>query len=125
MTKIREVYYCEICGNLVEVVGESGGTLVCCGQKMSLLAENTKEASLEKHIPVAQKEGNRLFVQVGSVPHPMIPEHYIGWIEVLQGNKVQRAELQPGMEPKAEFLIEDSPYTVRAWCNLHGLWKQV
>lgn len=123
MTKIREIYICEICGNLVEVVGESGGTLVCCGQNMTRLIENTKEASFEKHIPVVRKEGNRLFVQVGSDLHPMIPEHYIGWIEVLQDKKVQRAELEPGMEPKAEFLIDESPYTVRAWCNLHGLWK--
>ncbi len=123
MTQIREVYRCEICGNLVESVGSGSGTMVCCGQPMTLLKENAVDASPEKHVPVIQKNGNTIHVQVGSTIHPMVQNHYIGWIEVLQNDKIQRKELKPGDQPMADFEIDNGPFSVRAWCNLHGLWK--
>lgn len=125
MAKLLGVYKCEICGNMVEVVWEGVGELVCCGQPMKLMEENVVDASLEKHVPVAEKEGGTLKVKVGSTAHPMTEDHYIQWIEVLIGGKVCRAALKPGMAPEAAFNIgqDDVQFVVRAYCNLHGLWK--
>lgn len=123
MTKKREIYLCEICGNLVEVIDAGPGDLVCCGQKMTLQAENTKDAALEKHVPVVERQGNKIKVKVGSVPHPMESAHFIQWIELLEGDRVKRAELVPGAVPEAEFCVSGDDFTVRAYCNLHGLWK--
>lgn len=118
MTKRKEIYKCEICGNIVEVVHESGGTLVCCGQPMKLQKENSVDASQEKHVPVI--EGNK--VKIGSVEHPMIPEHYIEWIEATsEDGQIAKVFLIPGSKPEAEFCFK--PITARAYCNLHGLWK--
>ena len=128
MAKLFEVYRCPICGNMVEVVGEGGGRLVCCGSPMEKLAANTVDASHEKHMPVFSREGNVVTVKIGSVPHPMIPEHYIEWIEVHSDNRVQRKYLKPGDAPEALFSCPpdacDSGKTpfVYAYCNLHGLW---
>ncbi|CFX52483.1 Desulfoferrodoxin [Syntrophomonas zehnderi OL-4] len=123
MAKKMGIYKCEICGNIVEVLHEGKGELVCCGQPMNLYKENTVEASHEKHIPVIEKVDGGIMVKVGSDVHPMIEKHYIEWIEVLVGNKVCRADLKPDEAPEAFFPIEDENIVVRAYCNLHGLWK--
>ena len=117
------VYKCEICGNIVEVLHEGKGELVCCGQPMKLQEENTVEASFEKHIPVIEKVDGGIIVKVGSAAHPMLAEHYIEWIEVIVGEKVCRKALKPGDAPEAEFPITDDNVIARAYCNLHGLWK--
>ncbi|MDR1384933.1 MAG: desulfoferrodoxin [Planctomycetaceae bacterium] len=119
---MSEVYICKHCGNVIELLADGGGKLVCCGEPMVLQKENTTDAAKEKHIPVVTVDKNKLIVQVGSVAHPMIPEHFIGWIEVLEGDQLKRATLKPGNEPKAEFYTKGEQYTVRAYCNLHGLW---
>lgn len=123
MVKKHEIYKCSICGNIVEVVNPSGGTLVCCGKPMDLLEENTTEAALEKHIPVVEKSGNKVTVKVGSIEHPMQPEHFIMWIEVETDDNVYRKYLKPGEKPEAEFQIDDDIVAVREYCNVHGLWK--
>lgn len=128
MTKINEIYRCPICGNIVEVVHAAGGRLVCCGQPMELLSENSQDAAHEKHVPVVEQIEGGYRVSIGSVEHPMIAEHYIEWIELLEGaNVVQRVYLAPGQKPVAEFKT-DAPseeVSARAYCNLHGLWKNV
>lgn len=118
-----QVYKCEMCGNMVEVIHAGGGELVCCGQPMKLFVENTVDAAKEKHIPVAEKTADGLKVKVGSVAHPMEEKHHIEWIEVIAGEKAYRQFLKPGTAPEATFCIEDGPVTVREYCNLHGLWK--
>lgn len=118
-------YVCEHCGNIVALVKSSGVPIMCCGQKMTEIVPGTVEASHEKHIPVYQIEGSKVIVTVGSVEHPMMPEHYIEWIllETRSGN--QRKLLKPGEAPKACFSIceSDEVVAVYAYCNLHGLWK--
>jgi len=125
MTEKNQVYKCEICGNIVEVLHEAGGQLVCCGEPMKLLKENTVDASLEKHVPVIEKTEKGIIVKVGSVPHPMEEKHYIEWIEIItKDNKSIKKFLFPGDKPEAEFCIpiEDVLFA-REYCNLHGLWK--
>jgi len=123
--KISDIYKCEVCGNIVEVVHAGGGTLVCCGKEMVLQKENVTEASTEKHIPVIEREGNKIKVKVGEISHPMEETHYIEWIEVLVNDVSYKKFLKPGEAPEAEFdlLIESEEIIVRAYCNLHGLWK--
>jgi superoxide reductase len=125
MTKKLQVYKCEICGNIVEVLDEGAGTLVCCGKPMTLLNENSIEASKEKHIPLINKikdgEKEKIEIQIGEILHPMTEEHYIEWIEVITEKEILRKNLKPGDEPKAIFNIKDF-ISVRAYCNLHGLW---
>lgn len=123
MTKKMEVYKCEICGNMVEMVHEGGGTLVCCGQNMTLLTENTTDAAREKHVPVVEKIADGYKVKVGSVPHPMEDKHYIEWIELIAGDVSERVFLKPGDAPEASFCTNAAGVTARAYCNLHGLWK--
>lgn len=123
MTQKMEVYKCEICGNIVEMVHEGGGTLVCCGQNMTLMAENTTDAAKEKHVPVVEKTADGYKVKVGSVPHPMEDKHYIEWIELIAGDVSQRVFLKPGDAPEASFCTDAAAVTARAYCNLHGLWK--
>lgn len=123
MTKLREIYRCNICGNIVEVVNASIGTLVCCGQPMELLVEKTKDVGLEKHVPIIEKTENGVKVKVGSIPHPMEEKHYIQWIEIIADNKVYRKFLKPGEKPEAEFCISAKRIEAREYCNLHGLWK--
>jgi len=123
MTNLNEIYKCAICGNIVEVVHTGDGELVCCGQAMSLQKENTVDASLEKHVPVIEKIEEGYRVRIGTVPHPMIAEHFIEWIELVADGKVYRKYLQPGDEPMAEYCVTVSSITARAFCNLHGLWK--
>ena len=124
MTKLNEIYKCNVCGNIVEMVHTGVGQLVCCGQPMVLQAANTVDAAVEKHIPVIEVLADKIKVSVGSVPHPMTPEHYIEWIELMVEGEVFRHELKPGDEPTAEFCKPNSDkISARAYCNLHGLWK--
>ena len=116
-------YVCRHCGNLIGMIHDSGVPVVCCGEKMTPLAPNTVEASGEKHLPVATLEGDVLTVQVGSVEHPMLPEHHIAWIYVQTENGGQRRALQPGDKPAAVFALGgEKAVAVYAYCNLHGLW---
>ena len=123
MTKLREVYRCPICGNIVEMLNPGGGTLVCCGQPTVKLECNVTDAAHEKHVPVVEKIDGGYRVRVGSVEHPMLNEHYIQWIELLTPSSVLRHELQPGDKPEAIFLTDEEPVGTREYCNLHGLWK--
>ncbi|NLL51293.1 MAG: desulfoferrodoxin [Peptococcaceae bacterium] len=124
MTKIREMYECAICGNLVEVVHAGAPALVCCKQPMKLLEGNTVDASGEKHVPVVQSTENGVLAKVGSIEHPMEEKHYIAFIEVLTADRVYRAELKPGQKPEAFFPVTMNEIVeVREYCNLHGLWK--
>lgn len=123
MTKRLQVYKCEVCGNIVEVLHEGAGALVCCGQEMKLLVENTMDASREKHVPVIEKTAGGVKVRVGSVPHPMEEKHHIEWIELIADGKAYRQFLKPGDRPEAEFAVSAAQIAVREHCNLHGLWK--
>lgn len=123
MTKLNEIYRCNVCGNIVEVLHTGADSLVCCGQKMELLKENSVDAAIEKHVPVIEKNGSGVIIKVGSVPHPMVEEHHIEWIEILFDGKVNRQYLNPGDKPEAEFNIQADDILARAYCNLHGLWK--
>lgn len=122
-TERLQVYKCEVCGNMVEVVHTGGGTLVCCNQPMTLLKEGVTDAALEKHVPVIEKADGGLKVTVGSVAHPMEEKHYIEWIEVIVDGKAYRQFLNPGDAPEAFFPVDGDKVTVREYCNLHGLWK--
>lgn len=121
--KRLEVYKCDICGNIVEILNGQNGDLVCCGQNMNLLEEGITDAAAEKHVPVIETTPDGVKVSVGSVEHPMLQEHYIEWIEVIADNKVYRKYLNPGEEPEAIFYIKADKITAREYCNLHGLWK--
>ncbi len=123
MTKKLQVYKCEVCGNMVEVVHAGAGELVCCGQPMTLLSENTVDAAKEKHVPVIEKVAGGYKVKVGAVPHPMEEKHYIEWIELIAGERAYRHFLKPGEAPEAFFALEASEVSAREYCNLHGLWK--
>jgi superoxide reductase len=123
MTERSQVYKCEVCGNIVEVLHAGPGELVCCGAPMKNFVENTVDAAQEKHVPVIEKTANGFKVKVGSVPHPMEEKHYIEWIELIADGKVYREFLQPGQVPEATFEIKAEKVTAREYCNLHGLWK--
>jgi superoxide reductase len=123
MTKRSELYQCGLCGNITEVLHASGGTLSCCGQEMNLLKENSKEAAIEKHVPVITKVDGGYKVTVGEVNHPMLPEHFIEWIELISENEIQRKYLNPGDAPEAIFLTKATNVSAREFCNLHGNWK--
>ncbi|MDY6855873.1 MAG: desulfoferrodoxin [Thermodesulfobacteriota bacterium] len=122
MAKHLEIYKCEVCGNIVEVIHEGKGGLVCCGQPMKLFVENTVDAAKEKHVPVMEKTDG-LMVKIGSVAHPMEEKHYIEWIEVIADGKAYRQFLKAGQAPEAVFNIQADKVTAREYCNLHGLWK--
>lgn len=114
--ELNDIYKCNVCGNIVELVHVGGGDLVCCGEKMQLMKANTVDAAKEKHVPVVN--GNK--VKVGSVEHPMEKKHYIEWIEMIKDGKVYREYLKPEQKPEASFSVSG---IARAYCNLHGLWK--
>ncbi|WP_195964772.1 desulfoferrodoxin family protein [Clostridium cuniculi] len=118
---------CKHCGNIVEVVKESGVPIVCCGEKMMELKANTSDGAVEKHVPEVSVNGNNVLVTVGSTLHPMVENHYIQWICLNTNKGVQRKYLSPGDEPKAEFILADGETVseVYEYCNLHGLWKKV
>ncbi len=123
MTEILQIYKCEVCGNIVEMLHPGQGKMVCCGQDMILYKENTKDASVEKHIPVISKTAQGFDVKVGSIAHPMEESHYIEWIEIISGDKAYRQFLKPGQAPQADFYIDGTDAAAREYCSLHGLWK--
>ncbi len=123
MAQKAEVFECEVCGNIVEVVHAGPGALVCCSRTMKLLIENTTDAAKEKHVPVIEKLGEGIKVSVGSIAHPMEDKHFIEWIEVFDGNTVYRRYLVPGAKPEAQFPVNSGPVKVREYCTLHGLWE--
>lgn len=123
MANKLEVYKCELCGNMVEVLHGGAGELVCCGQAMTQLKENTVDAAKEKHVPVIEKTDSGYKVKVGSVAHPMEAKHYIEWIELIADGVAYRAFLEPGAAPEATFCIQAKTVSAREYCNLHGLWK--
>jgi len=123
MTEKLQIYKCEVCGNIVEMLHAGAGQMVCCGQPMKLYKENTVDASKEKHVPVIEKTATGFKVKVGSVAHPMEAAHYIEWIEVIADGQAYRKFLNPGEAPEATFEIKAEKITAREYCNLHGLWK--
>lgn len=123
MPNQNEVYKCDLCGNIVEVMHGGPGALVCCGEKMKLKTENTVDAAQEKHVPVIEIGSNTITVKVGSVAHPMADEHFIEWIELIADGKVYRQNLSPGEAPEAIFPVIAKEVTAREYCNLHGLWS--
>ena len=123
MAKKLEIYKCELCGNIVEVLHGGDGELVCCGQPMKLFKENTVDAAKEKHVPVIEKIDGGYKVSVGSVAHPMEESHFIEWIELIADGKAYRQFLNPGAAPEAIFKIDAAQVTAREYCNLHGLWR--
>jgi superoxide reductase len=124
MTQLNEIYKCEVCGNMVEVIHSGGGELVCCGKPMKVMRENTVDASKEKHVPVIERSANGIKVSVGSVLHPMEEKHHIEWIEIIIGDKSYKQFLKVGQQPVAVFEgIAFTNVIVREYCNLHGLWK--
>ncbi|MDH5816533.1 MAG: desulfoferrodoxin [Candidatus Nezhaarchaeota archaeon] len=123
MALFRAIYKCNICGNIVEVLHEGRGQLVCCGQPMQLLEEKVIELDKEKHAPIIEVTDGVVKVKVGSIPHPMEEKHFIEWIELSTNRETHRRYLNPGEEPIAIFNIRAEKLTARAYCNLHGLWK--
>jgi len=123
MAEKLQVYKCELCGNMVEVLHGGVGELVCCGQPMTLQTENTVDAAKEKHVPVIEKVAGGYKVKVGAVAHPMEEKHHIEWIELIAGNKAYRQFLKPGDAPEAFFATDATQVNAREFCNLHGLWK--
>ncbi|MFH1412148.1 MAG: desulfoferrodoxin [Candidatus Omnitrophota bacterium] len=124
MTGLRNIYKCNVCGHVVEIVSEGAPTLVCCGQPMIKLDPKTEDQGKEKHVPVVESAGDGVKVKVGDVPHPMETAHYIKFIEILTANKVLRKELKPGDKPEAVFCVpKDDVLEVREYCTVHNLWK--
>ncbi len=123
MAERLQIYKCAACGNIVEVLHGGDGELVCCGKPMELLDEKTADAKTEKHVPVIEKIKGGYKVKVGSVPHPMLEEHFIEWIELLADGKAYRQFLEPGGEPEATFNVNADSVSAREHCNVHGLWK--
>jgi len=123
MTELRQIYRCNVCGNIVEVLHAGVGTLVCCGQPMGLLTEKTEDAGLEKHVPVIEKTETGYLVKVGSIPHPMGEKHYIEWIELVTDGKSCREFLKPDEKPEVLFEVKAEKVWAREYCNIHGLWK--
>ncbi|MCX6664279.1 MAG: desulfoferrodoxin [Euryarchaeota archaeon] len=123
MVKLKEIYKCNVCGNIVEVVHAGIGELVCCGQPMECLTEKLQDAGNEKHVPVIEKTATGVKVKVGSIPHPMEEKHYIEWIELHTDETVYRKFLKPADKPEAEFCVTAKKLSARDYCNMHGLWK--
>ena len=123
MTAQKQIWKCNECGNIVEVLHDGAGELGCCDEPMKLQQENTVDAAREKHVHVIEKIDQGLRIKVGSVPHPSTMEHHIEWIELISDEKVYRRFLNPGDDPESTFEIHAKQVTARAYCNLHGLWK--
>lgn len=123
MTEKLQVYKCEKCGNMVEMLHAGPGSLVCCGAPMVLKTENSTDAAQEKHVPVIEKIETGFKVTVGSIAHPMADDHFIEWIELMADGQIHRQDLKPGAAPEAVFAVSADTASARAWCNLHGLWK--
>lgn len=126
MTKKLEIYRCNHCGNIVEVLIGEGAPIICCGEKMELLKEQTADTSVEKHVPFVEEVEDGYKVRIGeNQEHPMNEDHYIGWIELIAGNHIYRKELKPSDKPEAIFKVEKTNGVIaREYCNIHGLWKK-
>ena len=123
MAEKLQIFKCEVCGHIIEVLHEGEGELVCCNQPMKLLVAGSVDAAQEKHVPVIEKTGDGIKVKVGSIAHPMEEAHFIEWIEIIADGKAYRQFLKPGDAPEAVFPIDAEQVTAREHCNLHGLWK--
>jgi len=125
MAKKGKIYRCSVCGNIVEVLEEGAGTLVCCGQDMETLQEKEQDQGLEKHVPQIKIEGDTATVTVGDILHPMEDSHYIQFIQLIVDGDTQTKYLLPSQQPITQFklLKEYKNITAREYCNLHGLWK--
>jgi superoxide reductase len=124
MTKLREIYKCNICGNIVETLHAGVGELVCCGEPMELMTEKTEDSSIEKHVPYIEKTEKGVLVKIGqNQDHPMEEKHYIEWIQVIANGVAYMKFLKPGDKPQAEFEIKTDGIEAREYCNVHGLWK--
>lgn len=122
MKKEVSFFKCSHCGNIITFVKDNGVPVVCCGERMTELVANTTDAVVEKHVPDITKEDGAIVVRVGSVTHPMLPEHFIEWIACVSGDRVEFKYLEPGVAPEATFVgVEEG--VVYEYCNLHGLWK--
>jgi len=124
MTELKQIYKCNVCGNIVEVLHIGKGELVCCGEAMQLMQEKKEDMGQEKHLPVIEKIADKVRVKVGSISHPMEEKHYIEWIELIADGKAYRQFLKPADVPEATFYVKVEKITARAYCNLHGLWKK-
>jgi len=123
MTQKNQIWKCNICGNIIEVLHEGADALICCGQPMNLQEEKTTEQEgNEKHTPIIERTENGIKVKIGSVEHPMTEEHYIEWIEIISDDKSQKKFLKSGDKPEAEFNTTSKNVVARTYCNLHGLW---
>ena len=123
MTNLKEIYKCEICGNIVEVLHTGQGELFCCGGPMNLESEKKEDVGLEKHVPILEKKDSKMIVKVGEIPHPMEEEHFIEWVEVIfQSGRDCKFFLKPGDKPQVEILTDEKIAKVREYCNIHGLW---
>ena len=123
MAKLKEIYKCEICGNIVEILHAGSGTLVCCNQDMILQNEKIQEQRNEKHIPIIEKNEKGVLIKVSSISHPMDEDHYIEWIEISTEKGESKKFLKPGEKPEAVFPVKSDDIKSRAYCNIHGLWK--
>lgn len=124
MTEIREIYKCNVCGNIVEVVHTGVGELVCCGEPMQLMKPQTEDSTKEKHVPYVEKTDNGILVKIGqNQDHPMEEKHHIEWIQVITEDASYRQFLHPGDKPQATFPIKNTKIIAREYCNIHGLWK--
>ena len=124
MAKLREIYKCNICGNIVEVLHAGVSQLVCCNEDMELMKEKTEDSSVEKHVPYIEKTSDGVLVKVGqNQDHPMLEEHYIEWIQVIADGAAYRKFLKPNDKPQAKFEIKADQFEAREYCNVHGLWK--
>lgn len=123
MTEKTGIYKCNVCGNIVEVLHAGGGTLACCGEPMEKIIEKTiSDEGQEKHVPIVIKTQEGINIRVGSIEHPMLPEHYIEWIEISAEGFCSRKALSSGDKPELEFCVTGK-IKARAYCNVHGLWK--
>ncbi len=123
MTELKQIYRCGLCGNIVEVLHDGDGELVCCGQPMNLQEEKAEDEGQEKHVPVIEKTDNGVIVKIGSVPHPTEDDHFIEWVELITENGSIRKFLNAGDEPEARFEVGGENFSARIYCNIHGLWK--
>ncbi len=124
MAERFEVYKCDLCGNVVGMIIVGGGQLACCNQPMTVQVEKTADQGMEKHVPVIEESGDRMKIKVGDTAHPMTDDHYIQWIETISEHGDAKLFLAPGEAPEREFHRPKKFKKARAYCNLHGLWKQ-
>lgn len=123
MTQLRQIYKCNVCGNIVEIIHPGQGELVCCGKPMELQQPQTQDEGQEKHVPIIEKENNKIKIKVGSQLHPMEEGHYIEWIELITEDQICRKRLNPSDQPEAEFNLSANSVQARIYCNIHNLWQ--